>query len=72
MLKKVIMKSHTENKKLLVPKHKMNRTHSTETLTDKSEMKESSTRKGKAFGKCGEIGILGFRTLPCLLQTFER
>ena len=62
MLKKVIMKSHTENKKLLVPKHKMNRTHSTETLTDKSEMKESSTRKGKqakAFRKCGEIGILG-------------
>ena len=62
MLKKVIMKSHTENKKLLVPKHKMNRTHSTETLTDKSEMKESSTRKGKqakVFRKCGEIGILG-------------
>ena len=50
MLKKVIMKSHTENKKLLVPKHKMNRTHSTETLTDKSEMKESSTRKGKQEG----------------------
>ena len=55
------MKSHIE--KLHVPKHnKMNRTHSTETLTDKSEMKESSTRKGKqakAFRKCGEIGILG-------------
>ena len=46
MLKKVIMKSHSE--KLPVPKQrKMNRTHSTETLTDKSEMKESSTRKGK-------------------------
>lgn len=61
MLKKVIMKSHIE--KLHVPKrNKMNRTHSTETLTDKSEMKESSTRKGKqakAFRKCGEIGILG-------------
>ena len=61
MLKKVIMKSHIE--KLHVPKrNKMNRTHSTETLTDKSEMKESSTRKGKqakVFRKCGEIGILG-------------
>ena len=58
MLKKVMMKSHIE--KLHVPKrNKMNRTHSTETLTDKSEMKESSTRKGKAFRKCGEIGILG-------------
>ena len=49
MLKKVIMKSHIE--KLHVPKrNKMNRTHSTETLTDKSEMKESSTRKGKQEG----------------------